>query len=89
MEPVPPALKDRMEVIEVPGYTQHDKLSIARRYLLPRQLREHGVTARQCKIPVKTIEAIIDSYTRESGVRNLDRTLASVIRGRGRQDCRA
>ncbi len=81
MEPVPPALKDRMEVIEVPGYTQHDKLSIARRYLLPRQLREHGVTAKQCKIPVKTIEAIIDSYTRESGVRNLDRTLASVIRG--------
>src|SRR5271154_2186524 len=44
MEPVPPALRDRMEVIEVPGYTQNDKLSIARKYLLPRQLKEHGVT---------------------------------------------
>jgi ATP-dependent Lon protease len=81
MEPVPPALKDRMEVIEVPGYTPSDKLSIARKYLLPRQLREHGVTEKQVKIPNKTLEAIIDKYTRESGVRTLDRTIASVVRG--------
>jgi len=81
MDPVPPALKDRMEVIEVPGYTQNDKLLIARRYLVPRQLREHGVTEKQIRIPVKTIETIIDAYTREAGVRNLDRTLAAVIRG--------
>jgi len=80
MEPVPPALKDRMELIEVPGYTQHDKLLIARRYLVPRQLREHGVTAKQCRIPDRTIAAIIESYTREAGVRNLERTIASVIR---------
>ncbi len=81
MEPVPPALKDRMELIEVPGYTQEDKLSIARKYLLPRQLKEHGVTAKQVKIPVPTLEAIIDRYTREAGVRTLDRTIASVVRG--------
>ncbi len=81
MDPVPAALRDRMEVIEVPGYTQNDKLLIARRYLLPRQLKEHGVTEKQVRVPVKTIETIIDDYTREAGVRNLDRTLAAVIRG--------
>ncbi len=81
MEPVPPALKDRMEIIEIPGYTQHDKLKIARKFLVPRQLREHGVTASQVTLPNKTLEAIIDHYTREAGVRSLDRTIASVIRG--------
>jgi len=81
MDPVPPALRDRMEVIEVPGYTQHDKLLIARKYLLPRQLKEHGVTEKMVKVPNKTLEAIIDRYTREAGVRSLDRTIASVIRG--------
>ncbi len=81
MEPVPPALRDRMEIIELPGYTQHDKLAIARKYLVPRQLREHGLTDKTCRLPVKTLEAIIDRYTREAGVRNLDRTIASVIRG--------
>ena len=81
MDPVPPALRDRMEVIDVPGYTQHDKLLIARKYLLPRQLKEHGVTNKMVKLPNKTLEAIIDDYTREAGVRNLDRTIASVIRG--------
>ncbi len=81
MEPVPPALKDRMEIIEVPGYTQFDKLLIARKYLLPRQLKEHGVTEKQVKVPNKTLEAIIDRYTREAGVRSLDRTIASVVRG--------
>ncbi len=80
MDPVPPALRDRMEVIEVPGYTQKDKLLIAQKYLLPRQLKEHGVTARQVKVGTKTIEAVIDQYTREAGVRNLDRTLAAVVR---------
>jgi ATP-dependent Lon protease len=81
MEPVPAALKDRMEIIDVPGYTQHDKLLIARKYLLPRQLAEHGVTKEQCKLPSKTIEVIIGSYTREAGVRSLNRTIASVVRG--------
>jgi ATP-dependent Lon protease len=80
MEPVPPALKDRMEVIDVPGYTQQDKALIAKKYIVPRQLKEHGVTEKMVKLPAKTIEAIIDRYTREAGVRNLDRTIAGVIR---------
>ncbi len=81
MDPVPPALRDRMEVIELAGYTQNDKLFIAKKYLVPRQLKEHGVTAKQVRLTDKTISAIIDSYTREAGVRNLDRTIAAVIRG--------
>jgi ATP-dependent Lon protease len=81
MEPVPPALKDRMEVIEIPGYTQQDKLLIARKYLVLRQLKENGITRKQCEIPTATIEAIIDLYTREAGVRSLERTIGSVVRG--------
>jgi ATP-dependent Lon protease len=81
MEPVPPALRDRMEVIEIPGYTQQDKLLIGRKYLIPRQLKENGLTRRQCEIPSATLEAIIDRYTREAGVRNLERTIGSVVRG--------
>ncbi|HTV47752.1 MAG TPA: endopeptidase La [Phycisphaerae bacterium] len=81
MDTVPPALKDRMEVIEIPGYTQHDKLRIARKYLVPRQLKENGITHKQCEISTPTIEAIIDRYTREAGVRNLERAIGSVVRG--------
>ncbi len=81
MDPVPPPLRDRMEVIEVPGYTQGDKLLIARKYLVPRQLKDHGVTEKQVKLPNKTLEALIDGYTREAGVRSLERTVAAVVRG--------
>ncbi|NNM85071.1 MAG: endopeptidase La [Phycisphaerales bacterium] len=81
MEPVPPALKDRMEIIEIPGYAQQDKLLIARRYLVPRQLQENGITRHQCEIPQTTLNYLIDHYTREAGVRNLERTIGSVIRG--------
>jgi ATP-dependent Lon protease len=81
MEPVPAPLRDRMEVIEIPGYTQGDKLLIAKTYLLPKQLKEHGVTDKMVKVPSKTLEAIIDRYTREAGVRNLNRTIGSVVRG--------
>ncbi len=81
MEPVPPALRDRMEVIEIPGYTQQDKLLIARKYLVPRQLKENGITRNDCEIPSATLEAMIDRYTREAGVRNLERTIGSVMRG--------
>ncbi len=81
MEPVPPALKDRMEIIEIPGYTQKDKLLIARKYLVPRQLAENGITARHCAIPLPTLAVIIDQYTREAGVRSLERAIGSVVRG--------
>ncbi len=79
-EPVPPALVDRMEILHLPGYTQNEKLQIARRYLIPRQMRENGVKKNQLSIPDSTILAIIEKYTREAGVRNLERTIAAICR---------
>ncbi|MBM4103258.1 MAG: endopeptidase La [Planctomycetes bacterium] len=80
MEPVPPALTDRMEVIELAGYTKQEKLHIAQKYLIPRQMKEHGLRRTQFTLSMKTVGIIIDSYTREAGVRNLERTIASVCR---------
>lgn len=80
MEPVPPALYDRMEIIELSGYTKREKLNIAKKYLVPRQLKEHGLRKNQLVIPDKTLEIIIDSYTREAGVRSFERTIAAVCR---------
>ncbi len=79
-EPVPPALRDRMEVIELPGYTEIEKLNIARKYLIPRQLKEHGLIRKRCSVKDETILAIIRGYTREAGVRNLERNIAAVCR---------
>ena len=81
MDPVPGPLRDRMEVIEIPGYTGSDKLFIARRYLVPRQLEANGLTSRQVKFQDAALKWIIESYTREAGVRNLERNIGSVIRG--------
>ncbi|MBN2590074.1 MAG: endopeptidase La [Sedimentisphaerales bacterium] len=80
IEPVPPALRDRMEVIELPGYTETEKLKIAKKYLIPRQLREHGLKRGCCSIKDDSLLAIIHGYTREAGVRNLERNMASVCR---------
>ena len=79
-EPVPPALRDRMEVIELPGYTKTEKLNIAKKYLVPRQLKEHGLTKRQLTIKDTALLTIIQSYTREAGVRNLERNIAAICR---------
>jgi len=81
MGPVPPALNDRMEVIELPGYTELEKLHIAQKFLLPRQLDEHGLNHGLLKISKKALVGIIQSYTREAGVRNLEREIAGVCRG--------
>jgi ATP-dependent Lon protease len=78
---IPPPLRDRMEIIEIPGYTRTEKLSIARRHLLPKQLREHGVTAEQIDVTDEAIETVIDRYTREAGVRSLERHIAAIVRG--------
>jgi ATP-dependent Lon protease len=78
---IPPALKDRMEVIEIPGYTRKEKLDIARDHLVPKQLGEHGITPEQLQLEDGCLEAIIDNHTREAGVRNLERQIASVVRG--------
>jgi len=80
MAPVPPALRDRMETIELPGYTQPQKLQIAIHYLVPRQLQENGLSASQAKWTEAGVNKIIDSYTREAGVRELERQIAAVCR---------
>jgi ATP-dependent Lon protease len=80
MDPVPAALKDRMEVIELPGYIEDDKIEIAKRYLLPRQREQNGVAGIDLQVPDETLHALIGSYTREAGVRNLERELAALCR---------
>jgi len=79
-----PALRDRMEVIEINGYLLEEKIEIARRHLIPKQLAEHGVKANQIEFSKKIIETIIDKYTRESGVRSLEKNIAKVIRHQAR-----
>jgi len=79
-EPVPPALRDRMEVIELPGYTETEKLKIAKKYLVPRQLKEHGLKKSQLAIKDEALLTVIRSYTREAGVRNLERNIAAICR---------
>ncbi len=79
-EPIPPALHDRMEIIELPGYTETEKLKIAKKYLIPRQIREHGLKKTQLTISDAAVHAIIRHYTREAGVRNLERHIAAVCR---------
>jgi len=80
LHPVPAALRDRMEVIELPGYTEEEKLHIARRFLIPRQMSEHGLTASRVEISDETVRYIIREYTFEAGVRNLEREIASMLR---------
>ena len=80
MDPVIPALRDRMEVIELPGYTEEDKLEIAKRFLLPRQRGANGINQIDFELPEQTLRSIIASYTREAGVRNLEREIGSVCR---------
>ncbi len=77
---VSPALRDRMELIEITGYLVEEKLEIARQHLLPKQLENHGVKADQLSIGKKVMETLIDKYTRESGVRELDKKLAKIVR---------
>src|SRR6185369_15047140 len=80
LEPIHPALRDRLEVIELPSYTESEKLQIAKRYLVPRQLEEHGLDKREVKIPDPTIRRVIQDYTREAGVRQLEREIAALTR---------
>jgi ATP-dependent Lon protease len=80
LEPIHPALRDRLEVIELPSYTESEKLQIAKRYLVPRQLEEHGLGKDEVKIPDTTIRRVIQDYTREAGVRQLEREIAALTR---------
>jgi ATP-dependent Lon protease len=80
IDPVPPALKDRMEIIPLSGYTDVDKLAIARKFLLPRQLEENGIRPGKIAMGDKAILAIVHGYTREAGLRNLEREIGQVCR---------
>lgn len=80
MSTIQPALRDRMEVIQMSGYTIEEKVEIARQHLVPKQLKEHGLTAKDLTIGKKQLEKIVEGYTRESGVRGLEQKVAQVIR---------
>ena len=85
LDPIPPALKDRMEVMELPGYIPEEKLAIAKKYLVPRQMEENGIKNGKLKIGDSALMGIITSYTREAGVRNLEREIATICRRTARK----
>ena len=80
LDTIPRALLDRMEVIRIPGYTEDEKLAIAEKYLIPKQIKDHGLQPDNLKVSEKALREIINSYTRESGVRNLERQIANICR---------
>ena len=80
LSPIQPALRDRMEIIEMTGYTIEEKIEIAKTHLLPKQLKEHGLTTKDLQIGKKQLEKIVVGYTRESGVRGLEKKIAQVVR---------
>ncbi len=85
MDPIPPALRDRMEVLEIPGYTEEEKLAIARDHLVEKQVRNHGLTAAQLALTDAALRSVIRGYTREAGVRNLEREIGSLCRKAARR----
>ena len=85
LDPVPPALRDRMEVLEIPGYTEEEKLAIALEHLVQKQVRNHGLTAEQLTMTDAAISVVIRGYTREAGVRNLEREIAALCRKAARR----
>ncbi len=80
LDSIHPALRDRMEIIEITGYTQEEKVEIAVKHLIPKQLKEHGLKTRDVKFEKAAVAKIISSYTRESGVRNLERKIGTIVR---------
>jgi ATP-dependent Lon protease len=80
LDTIHPALRDRMEIVEINGYTMNEKIEIAKRHLLPRQLRDHGLKTTQLTVEESAIRALVEGYTRESGVRNLTQKIANICR---------
>jgi ATP-dependent Lon protease len=85
LDTIPPALRDRMEVLQLPGYTEEEKIQIAYDYLLPRQLEAHGLQPEQLTITPEAMRQVVADYTREAGLRNLEREVASLCRGVARE----
>jgi len=80
LDPIPAALRDRMEILELPGYTLEEKVKIAQQFLVPKQLKEHGISGKHLTISQDALVKIIEGYTREAGLRNLERCLATICR---------
>jgi ATP-dependent Lon protease len=80
LDPIPAALRDRMEIVHLPGYTETEKIEIGKRFLIPKQLKNHGLTDKNIEIPHETMVELVRSYTHEAGVRNLEREIANVMR---------
>jgi ATP-dependent Lon protease len=85
LDPIPPALRDRMEVLEIPGYTEEEKLAIAREHLVGKQIPNHGLTLEQLTITDAALSTVIRGYTREAGVRNLEREIGALCRKAARR----
>jgi ATP-dependent Lon protease len=81
LDPIPPALRDRMETLELPGYSEDQKIMIAKEFLILKQINEHGLTSELIEFRDEALQVIISSYTREAGVRNLEREIAAICRG--------
>ncbi len=92
LETIPPALRDRMEVLDIPGYTEEEKIAIAREHIIPKQIAAHGLELKHLSFTDEAIRLVVASYTREAGLRNLEREIATICRGvaqqvaEGRQD---
>jgi ATP-dependent Lon protease len=80
LDPVPPALRDRMEVLELPGYTEEEKVMIARQFIIPKELNEHGLNADLLAFDDEALRLVVHSYTKEAGVRNMEREIAAICR---------
>src|SRR5947209_15323827 len=85
LDPIPEQLRDRMEIIELQGYSENEKVHIAFRYLVPRQIEENGITTEQIEFPEEAVRFVIRHYTREAGVRNLERNLGTIARKQARR----
>src|SRR4051794_20760166 len=85
LDPIPAPLRDRMEIVQLPGYTETEKIEIGKRFLIPKQMKNHGLTPKLIKIPGETMVELVRSYTHEAGVRNLEREIANVMRKVARQ----
>ena len=80
LDPIPGRLRDRMEIIQLPGYTQREKVEIGRRFLVPKQMTNHGLKPKNIEITDEAMTELVQSYTHEAGVRNLEREIANVMR---------